>query len=230
MSVTIGDEAYLYWDQYVVKAAEVGMQFSWHQDSAFNTTAPHRPYVSIWCALDDMTEEPKVCLVLLESLVVDAPWVVEALARALPEGVVILGGASARSDFTTMTPTYQFRNDAVATDGVAIMVFGGPISYSAAVGMGFKTIGAKGTVTRAEPGALQEIDGRPATEFLNRYVDATGPAAYSNPLAVFEDGEAFYLRAIRPSEAGSSSNRPARFSFDNSFSCTALFPPVATTL
>jgi ectoine hydroxylase-related dioxygenase (phytanoyl-CoA dioxygenase family) len=53
---TIGDEAYLYWDQYVVKAAEVGMKFSWHQDSAFNATAPHRPYVSIWCALDDMTE------------------------------------------------------------------------------------------------------------------------------------------------------------------------------
>jgi ectoine hydroxylase-related dioxygenase (phytanoyl-CoA dioxygenase family) len=53
---TIGDESYLYWDQYVVKAAEVGMKFSWHQDSAFNSTAPHRPYVSIWCALDDMTE------------------------------------------------------------------------------------------------------------------------------------------------------------------------------
>jgi len=52
---TIGDEAYLYWDQYVVKAAEVGMKFSWHQDSAFNTTAPHKPYLSIWCALDDMS-------------------------------------------------------------------------------------------------------------------------------------------------------------------------------
>ena len=32
------------------------MKFSWHQDSAFNATAPHRPYVSIWCALDDMSE------------------------------------------------------------------------------------------------------------------------------------------------------------------------------
>ncbi|MDP9352982.1 MAG: phytanoyl-CoA dioxygenase family protein, partial [Chloroflexota bacterium] len=32
---TLGDEAYLYWEQYVVKAAEVGMKFSWHQDSAF---------------------------------------------------------------------------------------------------------------------------------------------------------------------------------------------------
>ena len=53
---TIGDEAYLYWDQYVVKAAERGMKFSCIKDSAFNAIAPHRPYVSIWCALDDMSE------------------------------------------------------------------------------------------------------------------------------------------------------------------------------
>lgn len=53
---TIGDEAYVYWEQYVVKAAEVGMRFGWHQDSAFGNPAPHKPYVSCWCALDDMSE------------------------------------------------------------------------------------------------------------------------------------------------------------------------------
>lgn len=53
---TVGDEAYLYWEQYVVKAAEQGMKFSWHQDSAFGQTAPHQPYVTCWCALDDMSE------------------------------------------------------------------------------------------------------------------------------------------------------------------------------
>jgi len=53
---TVGDEAYLYWEQYVVKAAEQGMKFSWHQDSAFGQTAPHQPYVSCWCALDDMSD------------------------------------------------------------------------------------------------------------------------------------------------------------------------------
>jgi ectoine hydroxylase-related dioxygenase (phytanoyl-CoA dioxygenase family) len=53
---TIGDTAWLFCEQYVVKAAEVGMQFSWHQDSGYVKT-PHKPYVSCWCALDDMTEE-----------------------------------------------------------------------------------------------------------------------------------------------------------------------------
>jgi hypothetical protein len=155
-------------------------------------------------ALSGVTAEPKVCVVFHESFVADPPRVVEALTRALPRGVVVLGGASARSDFTTVTPTFQFRNDAVADDGVAIMVFCGPVAYSTTVGMGFKTIGAKGTVTQSDPGALREVDGRPATEFLNRYIDATGPAAYANPLAVFDDGsDEFYLRAIRPSEPGS---------------------------
>jgi ectoine hydroxylase-related dioxygenase (phytanoyl-CoA dioxygenase family) len=53
---TIGENAWLFCEQYVVKAAEVGMQFSWHQDSGYVKTA-HKPYVSCWCALDDMTEE-----------------------------------------------------------------------------------------------------------------------------------------------------------------------------
>lgn len=154
-------------------------------------------------ALGRVKKEPRVCVVLHESIVVDPATVADALGRALPEGVVLLGGTSARSDFTQMTPTYQFRDGDVVEDGVAILLLCGPVSYSTAVGMGFRTIGTKGTVTRADRGGIQEIDGRAATEFLRRYVDATGPAAYSNPLAIFEDGEDFYLRAIRPSEPGS---------------------------
>jgi ectoine hydroxylase-related dioxygenase (phytanoyl-CoA dioxygenase family) len=51
----LGDTVYLFNEQYVVKAAEQGMQFSWHQDSGF-IDYPHRPYLTCWIALDDMTE------------------------------------------------------------------------------------------------------------------------------------------------------------------------------
>jgi ectoine hydroxylase-related dioxygenase (phytanoyl-CoA dioxygenase family) len=51
----LGDTVYLFNEQYVVKAAEQGMQFSWHQDSGF-IDHPHRPYLTCWIALDDMTE------------------------------------------------------------------------------------------------------------------------------------------------------------------------------
>ena len=51
---TIGDIAFLFYDQYVVKAAEQGMSFSWHQDSGY-LGFPHTPYVTCWTAVDDMT-------------------------------------------------------------------------------------------------------------------------------------------------------------------------------
>ena len=51
---TIGDDAWLFYDQYVVKCAEKGIKFSWHQDSGY-LGFPHRPYVTCWTAVDDMT-------------------------------------------------------------------------------------------------------------------------------------------------------------------------------
>lgn len=51
----LGEDVYLFYEQYVIKAAEKGMKFSWHQDSGF-VTFEHQPYLSCWCALDDMTE------------------------------------------------------------------------------------------------------------------------------------------------------------------------------
>ncbi len=53
---TIGDTAYLFYDQYVVKVAEKGIKFSWHQDSGYLGFS-HRPYITCWCAVDDMTLE-----------------------------------------------------------------------------------------------------------------------------------------------------------------------------
>ncbi len=52
----LGPDAYLSFEQYVVKFPEKGMSFSWHQDSGY-VPAGHRPYVSCWCTLDDVTEE-----------------------------------------------------------------------------------------------------------------------------------------------------------------------------
>jgi ectoine hydroxylase-related dioxygenase (phytanoyl-CoA dioxygenase family) len=56
---TIGDEAYLFGEQFVVKMAEVGLNFAWHQDSGYLKYAMPgytRSYVTLWCALDDMSE------------------------------------------------------------------------------------------------------------------------------------------------------------------------------
>lgn len=52
---TLGKNAYLFWEQYVVKCAEVGMHFSWHQDSGY-VGFPHKPYLTCWCPLIDVNE------------------------------------------------------------------------------------------------------------------------------------------------------------------------------
>ena len=53
---TIGETAYLFYDQYVVKSAERGLKFSWHQDGGYLGFG-HTPYVTVWAAIDDMTIE-----------------------------------------------------------------------------------------------------------------------------------------------------------------------------
>jgi ectoine hydroxylase-related dioxygenase (phytanoyl-CoA dioxygenase family) len=51
----LGDTAYLFNEQYVVKAAERGMTFGWHQDSGF-IPYPHPPYLTCWIPLDHVSE------------------------------------------------------------------------------------------------------------------------------------------------------------------------------
>jgi ectoine hydroxylase-related dioxygenase (phytanoyl-CoA dioxygenase family) len=60
---TIGDTAYLFLEQFVVKAAEQGLKFGWHQDSGY-LPLKHKPYVTCWVALDDVNERNGAIAVL----------------------------------------------------------------------------------------------------------------------------------------------------------------------
>ncbi len=60
---TLGDTVFLFNEQYVVKAPEVGTKFAWHQDSGY-IGHYHTPYLSCWCALDDMSLENGTIFVL----------------------------------------------------------------------------------------------------------------------------------------------------------------------
>ncbi|MGW0231886.1 phytanoyl-CoA dioxygenase family protein [Actinopolymorpha singaporensis] len=53
---TLGEEAYLFWEQYVIKAGDPDTEFAWHQDSGY-VHEDHAPYLTCWIALDDVTEE-----------------------------------------------------------------------------------------------------------------------------------------------------------------------------
>ena len=57
---TLGEVAYLFNEQWVVKGAEVGMKFAWHQDSGYvkfrDPQTTHKPYLTCWTPLDDVDE------------------------------------------------------------------------------------------------------------------------------------------------------------------------------
>jgi hypothetical protein len=149
---------------------------------------------------------PRVCVVLAEGFGADPQRTLDAMAQALPGGVTIVGGTSAGRDFAASRPSFQFCADRVSDDGVAVLLFSGPVASSTALGTGWRTLGATGTVTRSGSGVLHEIDAQPAIAFLARYLDVTGPASYGNPLAVVESGgDESYLRAIQGTDPASGS-------------------------
>ncbi len=160
-------------------------------------------------ALAATTKDPKLCIVLTEGLARDPQLVLEGIGKALGPEVVVVGGASAQRDFTsTASAGFQFRGDEIVQNGIAMLLFSGPLAFSTAIGTGWRTLGAVGTVTRSEAGAVQEIDGRPALEFLGRYLDASGPAAFGNPLSIVEAGATeSYLRAIQGSDPATGTVR-----------------------
>lgn len=71
---TIGPDAYLFCNQYVVKCADKGMKFSWHQDSGY-VHPNHKPYLTCWIPLDDVSEENGTVYVLPYSRAGIRTWV-----------------------------------------------------------------------------------------------------------------------------------------------------------
>jgi ectoine hydroxylase-related dioxygenase (phytanoyl-CoA dioxygenase family) len=64
----VGEDAYLFYDMYVVKGPSAGMKLGWHQDSGYVNAnggdIDHKPYVTCWCPLDDVGEENGTVYVL----------------------------------------------------------------------------------------------------------------------------------------------------------------------
>lgn len=63
----IGEKAYLFNEQFVVKGADTGASFAWHQDGGY-VGFNHKPYLTVWVALDDATLENGCVYILPRNL------------------------------------------------------------------------------------------------------------------------------------------------------------------
>lgn len=77
----LGPDVYLFHEQWVVKGAEQGMKFAWHQDSGYvkfrDPATTHKPYLTCWCALDDMTRENGTISVLPHGAIVSRDHIID---------------------------------------------------------------------------------------------------------------------------------------------------------
>src|SRR5918997_2390896 len=80
-----------------------------------------------------------------------------------------LWGGGAGDNFA-MRQTYQYRDDEIASDGVAYALLSGEAQPASAVGIGYIPIGSERTVTRSQGNVIYEIDGKPVLEVLQEYV------------------------------------------------------------
>lgn len=59
----LGSDVNLYWNQAVYKSPGSTKEFPWHQDDGYMPVTP-APYVTLWIALDDVTEDMGCCWML----------------------------------------------------------------------------------------------------------------------------------------------------------------------
>ena len=157
-------------------------------------------------AMAQTDKAPKLCVLFTDGI--DGQRALEAVRRALPEDVVVVGGGASGVTLSPGQQNFKFYNDSVVEDGLVLLLFSGSLAYSFSVGTGLRPIGPQGTVTRSDYGVIHEIGGRPAGVFVAEYVNVSGPATFGNPLAVREEGSPdWYLRVMLSQDAATGSLR-----------------------
>src|SRR5215210_817993 len=94
------------------------------------------------------------------------------LEENLPsERFLPMWGGGANANFNNMaSPTYQYCDDEVITDGVSYALLSGKVRAGWAISHGCIPIGGERKVTRSEGNVIYEIDGKPAMEVFEEYL------------------------------------------------------------
>ena len=93
------------------------------------------------------------------------------LEENLPsERFLPMWGGGAGNNFSVETPTYQYGNDEVITDGVSYALLSGKARAGWAISHGLIPIGGERIATRSNGNVIYEFDGKPAVEMLKEYL------------------------------------------------------------
>ncbi len=138
------------------------------------------------------SHQMSLCLTLMNGLNLGNSKIVQAINEEIKGKIPVLGGITA--DNLKFEQTYQFYQQQVCTDAVTMLIFSGKLLFAAGIGNGWHSLSKPKQITKAENNILYEIDGKPALEFYQYYLNDSAPSL-KYPLAIFEDdSDKFYLR------------------------------------
>ncbi|MBT8493959.1 MAG: FIST C-terminal domain-containing protein [Deltaproteobacteria bacterium] len=114
-------------------------------------------------------DDGRVLIVLPDGLVGDCTAFLDALDRAAPDNLTIVGGTA--GDEFQFEKTYQYDGTEAVTGAVAAVLIRGDVHAEVAVSHGCVPIGMERIITKSEGGWVHELDGRPAWEVFKEYLD-----------------------------------------------------------
>lgn len=133
-----------------------------------------------------------LCLILPDGRSKATPRVLELLGEQLVVGCEVFGGAAARHGAGDAQPR-QFFGAEVLSDGLPLVLIGGPLHYAYSTSSSWTPVGRRNVVGQVDGNTVGTIGNEPALDFYRRYLGPHTKPAFEFPLAVHE-GRSFYLR------------------------------------
>jgi len=135
-----------------------------------------------------LSSEPRLAFVFPDAaLIAKGELIVDALVKKSAGKIPIMGGCP--GDGGAFKKTFQFANGQVYSDAIPILLLGGAdVEPVVITETGWEPMGVKGTATKVDGTRLLEVDGRPAIEYVGRYIaNIDDPEVLGTfPIAVFD--------------------------------------------
>ncbi len=138
-----------------------------------------------------------------DGLTGNAVRIIEGIQSVLGKNIIISGGTS--GDGGRFLRTFQYLDDQVLTDSIVAVGFCGNFAVGTGIGCGWFPVGTAKQVTRSEGNTLYELDGQPALQvyekFLDRFASQLPAVGVEYPLGILgtsgddEDHGYFLCRA-----------------------------------
>ena len=141
----------------------------------------------------DANLTPCMMIATPEAVTTSSVGIMTALQHEFGRSFPIFGGLAA--DQWRFKQTVQFFERETLTDALPVLIFYGNLKLGFGVASGWKPMGEKRQVTQSDSHVVLRIGDQTATDFYGYYLGGGGEPLGEYPLAVFEDGHEFYLRA-----------------------------------